>query len=81
LKAKDLIRKLLNPELIYRLGVHDCGESIMKHKWFRGVEWETVYRRQVPAPWTPYLKSEEDVTWFEKYPDSKEAAKPLPRDQ
>lgn len=41
-KAKDVIRKLLNPEHTYRLGVHDNGDSIKKHKWFRGVDWVAV---------------------------------------
>ncbi len=52
----------------------------MRHKWFRGVDWEAIYRKSIPAPWTPFLKNDEDVSWFEKYPDSKEPAKPLPRD-
>lgn len=62
IKVKDLIRKLLNPDLHFRLGVNDVnfrnfnikhGESVMKHKWFRGVDWEEVYKRNIPAPWTP----------------------------
>jgi len=52
----------------------------MKHKWFKGVDWQMVYRREIPAPWTPYLKNNEDVSWFEKYPDSKETAKNLPKE-
>lgn len=39
LRSKDLIRKLLNPEVRYRLGVADNGTSIKNHKWFRGVDW------------------------------------------
>lgn len=45
-RSKDLIRKLLNPEIKYRLGVADVpfsviqnGESIKEHKWFKGVDW------------------------------------------
>lgn len=33
-RAKDLIRKLLNPEVKERLGSIDAGEGIMRHKWF-----------------------------------------------
>lgn len=79
-RSKDLIRKLLNPELSLRLGVNNNGESIKQHKWFRGVDWDEVLRREIPAPWVPVLKSEEDCSWFEKYPDSKEPAKELPRE-
>lgn len=56
------------------------GESVKKHKWFRGVDWEIVFSRDIPAPWIPVLKNEEDCSWFEKYPDSKEPAKELPRE-
>jgi len=79
-KAKDLIRKLLNPEINFRLGVSDDGETVKKHKWFKGVEFEEVFNRDIPSPWIPVLKNEEDCSWFEKYPDSKEPAKELPRE-
>ncbi|KAL4428894.1 hypothetical protein ABPG74_001381 [Tetrahymena malaccensis] len=79
-KAKDLIRKLLNPDLNYRLGVHDKGQSVSKHKWFRGVDWESVFNKDIPAPWTPQLRNEQDASCFEKYPDSQEGARSLPRD-
>ncbi|KRX03955.1 Protein kinase-like domain [Pseudocohnilembus persalinus] len=79
-KAKDLIRKLLNPDLNRRLGVNDKGESAKKHKWFRGVDWEMVENREITTPWTPFLQNEGDSSWFDKYPDSKEQAKPLQPD-
>eukprot|EP01017_Pseudomicrothorax_dubius_P001295 TRINITY_DN0_c4241_g1_i1.p1 TRINITY_DN0_c4241_g1~~TRINITY_DN0_c4241_g1_i1.p1 ORF type:complete len:121 (-),score=25.31 TRINITY_DN0_c4241_g1_i1:201-563(-) len=80
LRAKDLIRKLLNPDYTRRLGVNTCGEDIKSHKWFRGVDWDSIYNREFPAPWTPPLRNEDDSSWFDKYPDSKEPAKPLPRE-
>ena len=39
-----------------------------------------MFSRDIPAPWIPVLKNEEDCSWFEKYPDSKEPAKELPRE-
>jgi hypothetical protein len=57
-----------------RLGANDNGESILRHKWFKGVDWEQVYNKDIPAPWIPYLKNEEDNSWFESYPDSKRNA-------
>jgi len=75
LRSKDLIRKLLNPEVKYRLGVSDVnflliqnGQSIKEHKWFRGVDFDMVYNRQIPAPWVPYLRNEYDACWFDKIP-------------
>jgi len=46
----------------------------LKHKWFRGVDWDDVKNRTIPPPWIPSLKSKEDVSCFEKYPDSKTQA-------
>ncbi|EGR29799.1 hypothetical protein IMG5_148270 [Ichthyophthirius multifiliis] len=79
-KAKDLIRKLLNPELNYRLGVQDKGKSISKHKWFKGVDWECVYQKDITPPWIPFLRNEQDDSCFEKYPDSRESAQSLSED-
>jgi len=79
-KAKDLIRKLLNPEISLRMGVNDDGETTKKHRWFRGVDFDEVFRKEIPSPWIPVLRNEEDCSCFEKYPDSKEAAKELPRE-
>jgi len=60
-KAKDVIRKLLNPDVNLRLGVDSNGETIKKHKWFRGVNWGEVQRRDIPAPWVPVLKMKKIV--------------------
>ncbi|KAL4507268.1 hypothetical protein ABPG72_002061 [Tetrahymena utriculariae] len=72
LRAKDLIRKLLNPNIESRLGCQDDGNSIKNHKWFKGVNWDKIYHKQIPSPWMPQLKSKDDVSYFEKYPESKD---------
>jgi protein kinase A/protein kinase X len=59
-RAKDIIRKLLNPDVSKRMGVDDEGVSLMKHKFFRGVPWKKVYNKEVPPPWTPALRNESD---------------------
>lgn len=47
-RGKDVIRKLLNPDVSKRIGVDDVkinhstdkeGDSLMAHKFFRGVPW------------------------------------------
>ena len=48
LRQKDIIRKLLNPDLRYRLGVKDNGEDIMKHKFFRGVNFQDILSKKIP---------------------------------
>ena len=40
------------------------------HKWFRGVDWELVFDRKIPAPWVPDLRNELDACWFDKIPDT-----------
>jgi serine/threonine protein kinase len=64
LRAKDLIRKLLNPDVKYRIGVSDVkfkiiqnGDSVKTHKWFKGVDWDMVFQRKIPAPWVPFLRN------------------------
>jgi protein kinase X len=81
LRTKDLIRKLLNPEIKYRLGCQENGEEIKNHKWFRAVNFDEIYKKKVPAPWVPQLRNEQDSTYFEEYPDSEEPAKALSQDQ
>lgn len=61
---KDLIRKLLNPDPHLRLGAKDNGRSILSHRWFKGVDWQQVRDRKIPAPWIPILKSDDDVSNF-----------------
>lgn len=46
------------------------GESIKEHKWFKGVDWESVYNRKIPAPWVPVLRSDADASWFDKIPET-----------
>jgi hypothetical protein len=29
-----------------------------------------VYRRKIPAPWVPFLRSEIDASWFDKVPNT-----------
>lgn len=75
-----MIRKLLNPDLNYRLGVEDKGDSVLRHKWFKGVDWENLLAKEIPAPWTPILRNDKDSSYFERYPPSQEEPSTLPKD-
>jgi len=79
--AKDLIKKLLTSDRTKRIGCLKNGAGdITKHKWFRGMDWNSLYNRQVAASINPAasLKSESDTSLFDKYPDSvEEASAPL----
>lgn len=68
--AKDLIKKLLTPDRTRRLGSLKAGaDDIKKHKWFKGVEWSTIYDKSVPAPIVPEIRFEGDTQNFETYPE------------
>ena len=75
IRAKDIIRRLLNPDAKFRLGCKDNGETIMMHEFFEGVCFEDVFSNQIDSPWIPKIKSFRDTTFFEKYPEHKEEVK------
>jgi protein kinase X len=61
-KVRDLIRSFLCADKSLRMGCSPAGpEEIKNHKWFRGVDWQMVLKRQVPPPWTPKIKNQSDT--------------------
>ena len=48
----------------------------MKHRWFKGVDWDLVQRRQIPPPWAPSMTAEDDTQYYDEYPDSMEVPSP-----
>ncbi|BFZ00976.1 hypothetical protein BsWGS_04015 [Bradybaena similaris] len=66
--AKDLIKKLLNPDRTRRLGNMKNGpEDVKKHKWFKGQNWDDVLARKLQPPIVPKLSHDGDTTNFETY--------------
>ena len=41
-------------------------------RWFRGVDWQMVESRHVPAPWKPNVRGDIDTHYFDKYPETQE---------
>lgn len=77
--VKNLIKKLLQADITKRYGCKRAGsEEIKNHKWFQGVSWEAVYRREIPPPWCPKLTSPSDTHFFDQYPESTDAVVPPP---
>ncbi|XP_026640742.1 cAMP-dependent protein kinase catalytic subunit PRKX isoform X2 [Microtus ochrogaster] len=67
----DLIKKLLVVDRTRRLGSMKNGvEDIKRHRWFRGVEWESVPQRKLKPPIVPKLSGDGDTSNFETYPES-----------
>lgn len=69
--AKDLIRKLLTADRTKRYGcLKNAAEDVKQHKWFRSVNWDRTYNREVKPPMIPGFRSEDDTSNFDEYPDS-----------
>ncbi|XP_050997248.1 cAMP-dependent protein kinase catalytic subunit PRKX isoform X2 [Acomys russatus] len=67
----DLIKKLLVVDRTRRLGSMKNGaEDIKRHRWFRGVDWESVPQRKLKPPIVPKLSGDGDTSNFETYPES-----------
>lgn len=47
--ARDLVKRILVPDPEVRLEIRD----IMKHRFFNGVDWDAVERRNIEAPYSP----------------------------
>lgn len=76
-KVKDLIKRLLTPDRAKRFGCLKAGaEDIKKHKWYKGFDWVALGNRAMAAPMIPPVKSADDTTMFDRYPESTEASAP-----
>jgi len=76
--AWELIKKLLVVDASKRMGCANAGaEEIKRSKWFRGLDWAALYNKTMKAPEVPEIKSEDDTSNFDTYPDSIEESGPL----
>lgn len=61
--AKDLLKNLLVGDLTKRYGNLRAGSSdIFAHGWFAEVDWDKLYRREIPAPYVPKIDGEGDAS-------------------
>ncbi|KAL6621807.1 Pkinase-domain-containing protein, partial [Neocallimastix sp. 'constans'] len=68
--AKDLIKRLLSPDLTKRYGNLKGGVAdIKKHKWFSEIDWKKLAEVKVKAPYIPPFTSEGDASNFDSYPE------------
>ncbi|GAA5958760.1 hypothetical protein JCM3765_006027 [Sporobolomyces pararoseus] len=67
--AKDLIRRLLTADLTKRLGNLSGGaQDVKAHRWFEGVDWDAVKRKEIRAPIIPVTHIPGDSSNFERFP-------------
>lgn len=65
----DLIERLLDPSPDTRLGCKATEgiAEVTKHRWFRGIDWDRVRRKQVQPPYQPPFSFEGDTNNFMKF--------------
>ena len=70
-QAVDLVRRLLHPKPTKRLGVVAGAAQLVKdHPWFHGFDWKNFIAKQLKAPIVLPVKSREDLSNFEQYPNA-----------
>ena len=62
----SILQKLLTREPAHRLGSGPTdAQEIMSHAFFRGVDWDDVYKKRLPTPFKPTVKNEKDTSNFD----------------
>jgi len=42
------------------------GEDVMKHPWLSSIDWDKLYKKEIPAPWKPPVSSAADTTQIDR---------------
>ncbi|KAI8805948.1 kinase-like domain-containing protein, partial [Cladochytrium replicatum] len=74
-QAKDLVKRLLQPDLTKRFGnLKDGVLDIKRHRWFMEglTDWEGLLRLEVTAPYVPTVSHDGDTGNFDSYPEDHE---------
>ena len=65
--AKDLCCRLLDKDPALRIGSGSSGtKEIRQHPWFKDIDWEKMYLRDMTPPYKPILDSLTDTKHFPK---------------
>lgn len=76
-KAKDLIKRLLTHDRAKRFGCLKNGaEDIQRHKWYKGMDWDALLKREIKPSFIPSVKASDDTSMFDRYPESTEGSAP-----
>jgi len=68
--ARDLIKKLLVQDRSKRIGNMKNGAADVKnHRWFRNINWNDVYNKQLDPPTVPRIRHTGDTRNFFEYPE------------
>lgn len=74
--ARDIISGLCTVDVSKRLGNVKGGAAAVKsHPWFKNIDWNALYHREMQGPIIPHLRGPADTRNFDEYD-----AEPLNRD-
>merc|ERR1711964_733013 len=77
--AKTLVKKLVTADLSKRYGNLKAGsDDVLQHKWFSSIAFDKLLAKEIPAPYKPTMKNDQDVSNFENIPDSVELPSAVP---
>ena len=80
--AKSLIKHLLDSDLTKRYGNLKNGvKDITGHRFFKNLEWDKLLKKELPPPYVPKVKSNDDISNFSAYPDSDNPAPQIKKDE
>lgn len=84
-EAQSIISGLCTVDTSKRLGnISGGAETVKQHPWFKDIDWDRVYRREVDGPIVPHLCGPADTRNFDEYeaePMSKNAYTPEMREK
>lgn len=65
---KDIVKRFLSVNSVRRLGCLKGGVNDVKlHPWLREVDWTRLQRRDLPSPYVPPIKGDDDTSCFDEY--------------
>ena len=80
-KSRSLIKHLLEPELSKRYGnLKNGSNDIKNHPFFKSMNWDKLLRQEIEAPFIPKVKGDNELKYYNIYPDSDDNAEPLNKD-
>ena len=80
-KSKSLIKHLLEPDLSRRYGNLKNGvNDIKNHMFFKSLNWDKLLRQEIEAPFIPKIKGDNELKYYNVYPEYDDGAEPLKND-
>ncbi|KAI8372776.1 kinase-like domain-containing protein [Radiomyces spectabilis] len=72
-RAKDLLKRLLTPDLSRRFGnLRNGAEDIKRHPWFEEIDWDSIALRMTRPPYVPPIEREGDASQYDRYEENRE---------